>query len=71
MPTVWQVTENDTQIRFYWFRTKAEAEVHAKEYTRDNPEYQAEIEPVEFDANRKGITDALNWVINLTCFNEG
>lgn len=73
---VWQVTENDTQLRFYWFQTRKEADAHVAEYRREMKEAghdfaTADVEPVYFGHGRKGIVDALNSVITLTCFNEG
>lgn len=29
---IWQVTENDNQIRFYWFASKKEAMAHKRSY---------------------------------------
>jgi hypothetical protein len=68
---IWQVSENDTQIRFYWFATRKEADVHARNYANDTPGHLAKIEPIEFDSGRTGLVKALNWVISMTCFNEG
>jgi len=68
---IWQVTTNDTQLRFYWYATKREADAHARKYKKENPGDTAEVEPCNFPAGRVGVVKAMNWVISMTCFNEG
>jgi len=78
---IWQVTTNDTQLRLYWFATKAEADRHAREYRKESIEearqengwkhWHVEVEAIEVEPTRAGIAEALNHVISMTCFNEG
>jgi hypothetical protein len=69
---IWLVTENDSQIRFYFFATKKEADAHAHEYRKGAPAFgAATVEPQEFSTGRIGLVDALNQVIRLTGFNGG
>lgn len=73
---IWQVTENDNQMRFYWFATKKQADAHASQYRKEMIEKGdttlfAEVEPLNVKPTREGIARALNNVISMTCFNEG
>jgi len=72
---IWQVTTNDTQLRLYWFATKAEADRHAREYRKESIEggkyWHVDVEAIEVEPTRAGIAEALNHVISVTCFNEG
>jgi hypothetical protein len=71
---IWQVTEYDNAMKFYWFATRREAMEHKRAYDADKPSPDAtcEVEPVRrrISPTRIGIADAMNWVISLTCFNE-
>lgn len=77
MIRVWQVTRNDTQLRFDWFVTKKEADAFVRETKQDwkdeeyGDNYTIDVKQVEFETGRKGLVDALNGVITMTCFNEG
>jgi len=72
---IWEVVENDHQMRFYFYATKAEALKHVREY--EPPEgWQGtppvpEIKSFDVEPTRKGIASALNWLMTFTCFNEG
>lgn len=66
---IWQVVENDTQIRFYWYATKKEALAH--EYDPPFEGATCEITSIDCKNTRAGIAEAMNFVISLTCFNEG
>lgn len=71
---VWEVMENDTQVRFYWYETRKEARHHRAQFLRDreNPDHICNISPVEFRGPpRKALAEAMNHVITITCFNEG
>jgi hypothetical protein len=74
---IYEVVENDVQMRFYFFPTKKAARAHVREYYRNiDPEYghegaSAVIGTVDVKATRVGIADALNWLMTRTCFNEG
>jgi hypothetical protein len=71
---VWEVTEHDTQLRFYWYETIKEARHHRAEFMkeRENPDHTCEISEVEFTGSPKQVVvRAMNYVIKATCFNEG
>jgi len=68
---VWQVTEHDNQLRFYWFATKGEAEQHRRDWEPPFDGATCEVDGIDVGTGRKGIVDAMNHVITLTCFNEG
>jgi hypothetical protein len=68
---IWQVTENDQQLRLYWYATKKEAQAHAAQYAKDVPDGMVDIDAMNVGTNKHGIVRALNAVISFTCFNEG
>jgi hypothetical protein len=72
---VWEVTENDTQVRLYWYETLKEARHHRAEFmrTRENLDHTCEISPVEFSGSAQAgpRRAAMKYVIEVTCFNEG
>lgn len=68
---VWEVAEHDHMVRFFWFATKKEAIAHKRKALLESPDANIVISTTEFPATRQGIVDAMNWVITLTCFNEG
>jgi hypothetical protein len=76
MAKVWRVYLQDTQSRYYWFETKKEADAYAQECRRENDLEDPEkadvtVDSEDFETTRKGLVKALNYVISLTCFNEG
>jgi hypothetical protein len=70
---VWEVTESDYQMRFFWYATKKEALAHRRAYQQPEGWEHGDctIRSTDFKAGRAGLVEALNWVIELTCFNEG
>jgi len=71
---IWEVTENDSALRLFWYATKKEATAHARTYNKErdnNASLPAEIRAVKVTPTRAGIAAAMNSVINMTCFNEG
>lgn len=71
---VWEVMENDTQVRLYWYETLKEARHHRAEFlrTRESPDYICNISPVQFSGPpRNAVVAAMKYVIDVTCFNEG
>jgi hypothetical protein len=76
MAKIWRVYLQDTKSRYYWFETKKEAEVFAQKCRlkndMENPKDAiVKVSAEEFDTSRKGLTEAMNYVISITCFNEG
>lgn len=77
---IWEVVENDTQIRFYFYATKKEAQDHYyrvreenREHRKNDPQFSGtvHIDDHSFPRGRTGLVKAMNWVITMTCFNDG
>lgn len=71
MTTIYTVTEHDHMMRFYWYATKREAEKHRREWKPSSDDDTCEIDTVEFPISKAGVVAALNYVVGLTCLNEG
>lgn len=71
--TIYRVTAMDHMIRHWHFATKAEAKDFARQWKKDEgAEYDLpDIEPVTVTMNARGIAQALDDFINMTCANEG
>ena len=70
---IWQATEHDYQMRFYWFATKKEALAHKRAYNPP-PHWESgscEVESIDVSTTRAGIVKAMNWIMDMTCYNDG
>lgn len=72
---VYRVMVYDNMIRHYHFATKREAKVFARDWSKENNadgEFGVpEIDTLTVSLNARGIADALDDFISLTCANEG
>ena len=72
---VYRVMVQDHMVRHYHFATKGKAKAFGREWTKENDpdgEFGApEIDIVTVPLNAKGIAEALDDFIGMTCANEG
>jgi hypothetical protein len=72
---IYRVVTYDDFPRHYHFATKQEALIFVQEWRKDLPEYSKASEPdigvVVIKLNARGIAEALDDVISMTCMNEG
>ena len=71
MTTIYAVTEHDHKMRSYWYDTKRRAEEHKRKDKQGTETESGEMDNVSFPISKAGIVEALNYVIGLTCMNEG
>lgn len=72
---IYRVMTQDHMIRHHHFATKREAQAFAREWAKEsNPDGDfgaPEIDTITVELNARGIAQALDDFIDLTCANEG
>jgi hypothetical protein len=70
---IYKLSVQTHMYRYYFFATKKEAEARRRELRSDTDEkvHDADIDELEFPANRKGVAELLNDFVAQTCMNEG
>ncbi len=72
---IYRVMAQDHMVRYWHFASKSAAHAFAKEWNKENNsdgDYgEPEIEVVTVPLNARGIAEALDDFISMTCVNEG
>jgi hypothetical protein len=69
--TVYRVTAYADFPRYWHFATKGEAQKRIRELRRDDPEETPDLDAITVTLNARGVAEALDGFISLTCANEG